>query len=508
MEQLRQERAGIGAVAIVALGTLLWRASLDRDVFALSYDDFLRVAHATDAGMDRLFPSDLWPPLPFWITSAALSVFPDTRTTPGVVNLVASSLALLATLLLGRSVGLRGWTNAAIVLTLGVLPWWRWLSLSALAEPIAFAPLVLAAVGAVWTADVDETDAGGRRARHGAWLASVALTVGGMARYEVWGAAVVFAALLVPAVRARFGLRPMQRVHALGAAAVPFVFPAAWMSMEFGWTQDPVYFATIARDNATLEPGSVAGPIATARDVLVSVGPLLTVAGWAVWRHRLLSRPRPVPTEAPPAHDGRLRVLAVFTAALLVLHALAQFVALTGAHNTARHYVGLAPLIAVLAARALSTLALRRSLLAGAAAALAPLALAGDPPDAIEPPIAAAAERVRTLRASGVLAPHDRVLVEAHPWDCFALSHAVGVPGLVEWDRNPFAVEVGAVETVAERLENPSLLAQAEDAVRNDLNLRRIGILVTLTPRGASWARHVATDVGGQGTVRVWRVAR
>jgi hypothetical protein len=347
-----------------------------------------------------------------------------------------------------------------------------------------------------------------------------------MVRYEVWGAATVFAALLLPRVRARLGFAPLPRSVALAAGALPFVFPAAWMSLEFGWTRDPVYFATIARDNAQLEPGAVAGPLALVRDVVVSVGPLVAAAGWAAMPllRGLLTRMRhdtdaahtgPVRTdpegcgpEDEAANPSAVRALAVFTAALFALHALAQLVALTGAHNTPRHYVALAPLLAVLGAVALSRLPLRRAMVVGAATALVPLALAGEPPDAITPEVGAAAAQVRAMRASGVLAPHDRVLVEAVPWDCFALAHVIGTPGVVEWDRNPFAVEVGAPETTVDRLANPSLLAQPVAAVQNDLSLRRVGIVVTMTPRGASWAQHVATAVGGRGNVRVWRVRR
>lgn len=510
---LHEETSAWIAVMAVLAGTLVWREGLGRDVFALSYDDFLRVAHATDAGMDRLFPSDLWPPLPFWLTSAALAAVPDTRVVPGAVNLAASALGLVSAVFLGRAVGLGPRVNAGVVIALGLLPWWRWLSMSALAEPLTFAPMALAATGLAWSASA--ADAVGRdRRSSGLWLASAALTVGGMVRYEVWGAAAVFAALLLPRVRARLGFAPLPRPVAWVAGALPFVFPAAWMSLEFGWTRDPVYFATIARDNAQLEPGAVAGPLALVRDVVVSVGPLVAAAGWAAMP--VLRRRVGAAEEAPCTRQQRadrdaappLRALVVFTAALLALHALAQLVALTGAHNTPRHYVALAPLLAVLGAVALARLPVRRAVVIGAAIGLVPLALAGAPPDAITPEVGAAAEQVRAMRASGVLAPHDRVLVEATPWDCFALAHVIGTPGVVEWDRNPFAVEVGAPERTVDRLANPSLLAQPVAAVQNDLNLRRVGIVVTMTPRGASWTQHVATAVGGRGNVRVWRVRR
>ena len=482
------------AVAVATVPALLvWRAALGREVFALSYDDFLRVAHATDVGVDRLFPSDLWPPLPFWLTSAALQLAPDTRVTPGLVNFGAATVAALLMPVAARALGLGVWGSVSAVLLVVAAPWWRWLSFSALAEPVVFAPMLLAGVGVAWTARPP--------ADRPPWVPAAVLTaslvVGGLARYELWGFAAWAAALLLPAVRRRVGLgdAPVPSAALVLATAV---FPASWLVLQAQWNADPVFFATIAWENAQHDAAELIAPGAVLRDVTLGAGPvaLIAAASWRSWWRR---------------DDPAMRAFAAFAIGCVALQVVAQLLGLAGAHNTTRHYVALSPCLAMLAGRVVDeAVTARRAWVTAAlpAALVASNVLAGPTPDAVEPEVATIAARVRTIRTGGALAPADRVMIEAVPWDCFALAHAVGAPSAIEWDRNPFAIEPGAPDTVASRLSNPSIWAQSSAEVLNDLRIRSVGLLVTRTPRGEEWAAKVATRVDSAGGWTLWRARR
>lgn len=521
-----------GVVAAWFALALAWRATLGREVFALSHDDFLRTGHAVAVAGDNLLPSDLWPPLPFWLTRLALLVAPDVQTTPGWVNLGCAAVALLGTGLLARRAGLGRAASASAVTLVAALPWWTWLALSALAEPPAAAALVVALAGTIGHARDGN--------RRDAWLASVALCLGGMVRYEVWGAAVLHSALLVPGVRRRLGLTQVAgrgRSGWVAAAALPWLFPVAWMALELAWNQDPLFFASVARDNL-VDDATVAGtPLHAPRDLFLGTGLLAALAGLGALR--ALGAEGREPSATPPGPDGAdddrtprgearaaagpaIRVLAGMTTMGLLAQLAAQWMALAGTHNTPRHYVAWAPALAVLAVaggsawaeaarRTGTSLQARRWALGlgGLLVTALPWTWVGEPPDAVSPEVARVGALVRTVRAGGTLGTADHVLLEAQPWESFALQVVIADPaaglGIVHWDRDPF-VALGVAETLADRLENPSLLAQEPAALVGDLQREDIGLLVTATPRGAWHAARVATSVGRAGTWEVWRV--
>jgi hypothetical protein len=235
----------------------------------------------------------------------------------------------------------------------------------------------------------------------------------------------------------------------------------------------------------------------------VAVGPLVLIAGLglrAAWR----------------SADPGIRALAALAGVGLAAQLLAQLLALAGTHNTERHYVAWAPPLAALAVAGLARLGRARALtLAGAAAAAAlGMGLVREIPDALDPEVARMAARVATIRAGGTLGDQDRVLLEAAPWECFALQVALAEarPGLtvglaaVTWDRDPFT-SLGAQETLADRMEHPSLLAQPEAELRGDLERLGVGLVVTATARGAEQVSRVGVPAGSAGRWRAWRVS-
>ena len=65
-------------------------------LYLASYDDPFRVKHAWEAAHGALFPAELWPPLPFWLTGAVLRFWPDGHLVPGLCGEAMTVLGLAA----------------------------------------------------------------------------------------------------------------------------------------------------------------------------------------------------------------------------------------------------------------------------------------------------------------------------------------------------------------------------------------------------------------------------
>jgi hypothetical protein len=78
---------------IAAFPTLVfaWRRSLDTIFFAISADDLHRTLYAWEVTQGRLIPSDLWPPLQFWIEALALVLYPRILCVPYLVNTITQA---------------------------------------------------------------------------------------------------------------------------------------------------------------------------------------------------------------------------------------------------------------------------------------------------------------------------------------------------------------------------------------------------------------------------------
>lgn len=140
-----RERKHLLIIAIVVAFPVLllaWRKSLDIPFFAVSGDDLHRVLYSWEVSQGNLLPSDLWPPLQFWIQAVVLRMYPHILTVPTLVNVAASTATLACLLLLGRTLGLnnRGLLFQATITT--AMPWYVWLSLSGLGEPLFFSSLL------------------------------------------------------------------------------------------------------------------------------------------------------------------------------------------------------------------------------------------------------------------------------------------------------------------------------------------------------------------------------
>jgi len=212
-----------GMVLAFPVAVFLWRRSLHTIFFALSADDFGRTFCAWQVTQGNPLPSDLWPPLQFWIEAVALRLYPTLLSVPYLVNLAASTVALLCLALLAREMGLRGTGLALTVILAATMPWFIWLSVSGLAEPLFILFLALAYLGIVrWYKSAGEL---------GLWMAALGLLAAAMLRFESWGHSAVFSLGVMWRWWHIRGRRPHKW---LLAALIPWISPAAWLIFRHG----------------------------------------------------------------------------------------------------------------------------------------------------------------------------------------------------------------------------------------------------------------------------------
>lgn len=221
-------------VAAWLVACALWSHHVSPAGYLASFDDVWRLVHANEASHGALAPSDVWPPLQFWIFGAALRAWPDATVVPRALGLLASAGTLLAVDRLAGAMGLGRPGRIAAVVGLGTLPAFVWIAPSALVEPLSLCATVLALLGTFrWWVE-------GRR--EGLVRAFVALAVAGALRFEAWGLllALATAAALAP----RTG-RSAGRWLPLFAAGL--VFPMGWCAWQGLRHGDPIHFVAFIR---------------------------------------------------------------------------------------------------------------------------------------------------------------------------------------------------------------------------------------------------------------------
>jgi hypothetical protein len=464
----------------------LWRRSLGVTFFALSGDDFHRALYGWQAAQGDLLPSDLWPPLQFWVQALVLRVYPHPLSVPYLVNLTAATGALAALLALGRGLGLgRGALLVALALA-ATVPWFVWLSLSGMGEPLFLLGIVAAYAGVAWWR------AHGRG--WGLWLAAAGLAAAGMVRFDAWGHAVPFS-LGVGWLWWRS--RPARRHAWLAAAALPWAFPLFWLAWQQARHGNPFYFSQVTRDFWL----GMHGPLPLAdrllwqpRDLWLVAGVMLPLGLGGLW---LLRR-------GPGVALLSLMWLASF--ALLVQSTLGH--AISQAH-TQRLVVVHALLLAPGAALALARVA-ERGWVARATAAAVLLALLVSRvgavpayPNGLAQDSMLVGSHVGALRGAGDLRPGERIMVEVLFWDYIILHVLMNDPGAVDYDREPTTTIVDGVY-VMDDVGNPSVLALPPERLRPELERRKVRVVVAHSERAADGLRPIARETEHAGRFRVF----
>ncbi len=467
-----------GVFAIVAgwfVACLLWSQHTAPAGYLASFDDVFRLVHAHEASNGALAPSDVWPPLQFWIFGAALRVWPDATGAPRVLNVLASAGTLLALERLANAMGLGLRGRIAAVVALGAFPTFWWIAPSALVEPMALCAGMVALLG-VFRWWVDDR-------REGLVLAFGALTVAGMLRYEAW----VWLGLLGGAcvVAPRFGREaargPARRWLPLLAGAL--VFPVGWCGVQVVAHGDPLHFATFAHSFFIEDEvdGGVGGRLANAvAGIADVVGPtaLASVLGLAA--------------------SGRLRgrwLVFGLPVAIAAIQAVAHVAGYAGLHNLWRHYLVLAPPLAIGVGVLVDRVASRAGRFFGwvlLAIVLQPLVRTGEsPPAGYEQHLGDIATRMRAL--------HDElggtVLVEGVGYDSRVLQILLGDMDAAVFDRLIWLVPLDRPMTAAERASNRSRLSGSYGEVGAWLDDAGVRVLVVRTPAALQMARAQASVV-------------
>lgn len=437
---------------------VVWRADLDVAWFTLSADDIFRTEHAIQVANGEILPSDLWPPLPFWLAGTLVRVGLSALTAPSVVNLGATTLSLLFAADTARILLPNRLAPTFTVMLAGTLPWTLWLAWSSMSEPVAMAAHLAVIRGlAEW------------RTNRGVVLVVGGLCLGGLTRYESWGDFVVVLALA-------WFVRSQVRWR---WAFVPLMFPVFWLLLQWSWLGNPVNFAAAARSDAMGEQEAAAGWVAgstalrqlwQAGDIVIPLG----ILGWWGVRTR-----------------ASVRAPMVFGCTSLLLQ---LGVAVVGfGEPMPRHYVGHAAFLAIGAAGAAGTVRGSLSIVAVTALTLGRMAMFLLHP----PPLYVTRELQAAVAQLAMVAPNERrnLLVEFEDFSSLAVPLLLPSRTVI-WDREPVSDAYGGEDLSA----GSSVLLLPRSELFPWLKRERVGSILTVTPTGRFRTKRMmksAFDLGG-----------
>lgn len=459
--------------------------------FAVSADDFHRTLYAWEVTQGNLVPSDLWPPLQFWVEALVLQVYPRLLSVPYLVNLAASTGALTGLILLGRTWGLNQFGALIVITLVATLPWFVWLSLSGLAEPLFFLGITAGYLGvARW-----------RVRQHDGWLwiAAFSLLAAGMLRFDAWGHSVVFTL----AVAWCWWRAPRPRPWSwLAAAALPWAFPLIWLTLQYMRFDNPFYFSSVTRDYWLL----VHGPLPLAerlvwqpRDLWRIAGIFLPISLIGLW----LWRKRPGIVILSLMWLGSFALLMQST----LSHTITQ-------NNPARLVVIHVLLLSPGAAFALQQFSRRSWLTTALSIALVIGSVAprfGELPrypNGLAADVEQVGWHIGGLRTLGALQPGDRLMIEVIFWDYIPLHVITNDPGAVIYDRPPTLVIAEGGQHTLDDASNPSLLALPAAQLRSALREQHVRLVVTHSQRAADNLRPIADESLAIGRFRVFLLPR
>lgn len=443
----------LAVVWILAL--YVWSTLAAPDGYLLSFDDIWRLVHAHEASHGALTPSDVWPPLAFWVVGLLFRLGFSSTFAPQAVGIVLTGAALVQTWRLAAEMGLGRSGRAAAAGTLALLPGLIWLAPSALVETWTLLTLLIALRAVrTWWVDKDVTQLP---------LAFGALAVGNALRYEVWG----WSILLIVACRAATDEgRPAAgwRRGAFLAAA----FPAVWCAYQFAATGNPFSFGEFARDFLA-EDHPEAGPLSRlaegSRALSDLVAPIAVVGGlgWLM--------------------AGRLRGAMVVAAALVFITALqlaAHAAGFAGLHNVWRHYLPIAMGLALGAGMLVDRIAALGSGPTAAAFALiaqVELLFYEWPASGYSDAIGRVARHIRSLHEE----LGGNVLIEGVGYDSRVLQILLGDMDAAVFDRLIWLVPLDRPMTANEKQRNRSLLEQPYTQVVASLRQDNVRVIAVFT---------------------------
>jgi 4-amino-4-deoxy-L-arabinose transferase-like glycosyltransferase len=477
------------AVVILAFPILLfaWRRSLHTIFFAITADDFHRTLYAWQVAEGKLVPSDLWPPLQFWVEALVLRVYPHILSVPYLVNLAASTGALVGLACLGRELGLGGAARLLTVALAATTPWFIWLSLSGLGEPLFIFCIVLAYFGVVrWRATDSEL---------GLWIASLGLLAAGMVRFDGWGHSIAFS---LAVVWLWWRDRRQNSIRSLIAAFLPWLFPISWLVSQYVQHGNPFWFSEVTREYWLAVHGAL--PLGTRlawqpRDLWVVGGitiPIGLLGIWVARRRRgvfvlslmwlgsfallMLSTLNHTITQADPTR-------------LVVIHALllTPFVALLLQKASTQRKVVAAGIVVLVAALFVARLA------------ILPTYPKGLPRDAEE-----VGRCINQLRAEQQIQPGEHIMIEVIFWDYVVLHVLSGDPGAVVYDRAPELVLKANGEHALDDIANPSVLASSADQLQTQLARQRVRLVIAYSATAISNLRPIARESLNAGRFHVF----
>jgi hypothetical protein len=487
---------GLLALLILAfpITLLLWRSTLDTLFFAISADDLHRVLYSWEVTQGVLIPSDIWPPLQFWIQALFLKIYPDLLTVPMLVNLAASTGTLLCLLLLGKTLGLNRVGLIIMSVLAATLPWFIWLSLSGLAEPLLLFFLTLAYLSiARWYID--------NRA-WGVWCAAVALLAASMVRYDALGHSAIFSL----ALGWRWLCSPITRPHQwLIAAAIPWLFPLPWFAYQYNKYGHPFHFSEITRQDylSSAHPQNlslITRLLAQPQDLWLVAGITIPLGVVGLW----LMRKHPGVQMMSLMWIGSFALLIQSTVnytitknnppRLVVIHALLLL-------------PGAALILQYLTRRAWGAIL---TLVLCAALILPRIANLPHYPNIFDPAVAydsmLVGRHINALRDQGDIQFGDHILIEVIFWDYILLHALSNDPDAVLYDREPIQARDAQRRTIVREENNPSLLAQSPAELQATLAQQQVRVVIVHSSRAVAQLTAIADETFHAGRFYVFLV--
>ncbi|NJL04176.1 MAG: hypothetical protein HC911_04530 [Chloroflexaceae bacterium] len=463
-----------------ALILLIWRLYADVPLLVISADDLARAILGWDVTQGKLIPSDVWLPLQFWL-QAALTPFGATILWNAlVVNLAASGITLLTMLLFGREIGLRLSGSIFLILLLVSLPWFIWLSVSGMSEPLFFLGIVLSFYGTIkWYR---------QKQVWGLWLAAIGLLIASLVRFDAWAYAIVFAFSIL---WCRVHLKATYPPHAYIIAALPLGVIALWLTYSYIKYQDPFVFAKITRGYyLALHPDPAQRlslldrVIAQPRDLIQFASLTLILAPIGVWLQRHMA--------------GVWILVTMWIAGLFLLMRSTINYTIT-MNNPERLVIILVILMAPWAALTLQALwqkPFAKPFVIGCLlfVVVTRSLVLPHPPNiwSVAPDSIPIRQHLIELRQAQILLPDDRIMIEVVFWD-FVLLHAMTEsPGAVIYDRAPALIVSPEGVRVLDDVNNPSIFVESLDVLDRQLQAQNVRVLIVADEMAKAKLRNIA----------------
>lgn len=167
--------------------------------------------------------NSIWLPLPYWLIGVGLTICYSLYWIPIIINLICGAALLLMLYNISRVLFNDRITGLIELLLVGFIPWFVWLSISGMSEPLSF--LLIIAGFFFYLAWIKQISRVGFL-----WCAGGVLTLANMARNENWiVSGLLTAAIIVACFINKNLLREKKyRLPFLLVLIAPWVFPLAW----------------------------------------------------------------------------------------------------------------------------------------------------------------------------------------------------------------------------------------------------------------------------------------